>query len=136
MDHQLMNQMQQYPASASALWALDSGRTLRLPAVAGARRVKLIEGRLWLTADGSLRRPGEDVWLSAGDEFELSPSVGWVAEASPQARFLVLVPPQTGGARGGAGDVMRSFSAGAGRRVSVWLSSASSAPSSSQMRSA
>jgi hypothetical protein len=128
MDHQLMNQMQQYPASASALWELEAGRTLRLPAVVGARRVKLIEGRLWLTADGSLRSPGEDVWLSAGDEFELTPSVGWLAEASPQARFLVLVPPQAGGARGGVGNVLRSFSAGAGRRVSVCLSSSSASP--------
>jgi len=116
-----MNQMQQYQASASAFWELDTGRTLRLPASRGARRVRVIEGRLWLTADASRQVPAEDIWLSPGDEFELTPSVGWLAEAAPQARFLVLLPPQATTGGGSLGAVFRSFSAGAGRRVSVWL---------------
>lgn len=123
MEHQLMSQMQQ--SSASAAWQLEAGRTLRLPSSALPRRVRVTHGRLWLTIDARKNGAAEDVWLCAGDEFELAPGSSWLAEAWGCVGFLVLLPPQSSGV-GSVGAVLRSFSAGAGKKVSIWLAPPSS----------
>jgi Protein of unknown function (DUF2917) len=124
MEQQLMSQMQQ--SSASAAWQLEAGRTLRLPTSALPRRVRVTHGRLWLTVD-SRKGDGvtEDIWLCAGDEYELAPGSSWLAEAWGCVGFLVLLPPQSAGV-GSVGAVLRSFSAGAGKKVSIWLAPPSS----------
>jgi hypothetical protein len=125
MDHQLMSEMQQ--SSASAAWQLEGGRTLRLPSSPLPRRVRVTHGRLWLTVDARKNGTAEDVWLCAGDEVELAAGSSWLAEAWGCVGFLVLLPPQSA-AGPSVGSVLRSFSAGAGRKVSVWLASPSSSP--------
>ncbi|HEU4457882.1 MAG TPA: DUF2917 domain-containing protein [Methylibium sp.] len=72
-----------------ARWFLPQGRALTLPGVSLPRRLRLVEGRLWLTEEG--RR--EDHWLEAGDSLRLEPGRSVLAEGWPTASFEVLEEP-------------------------------------------
>ncbi|MCH7343083.1 DUF2917 domain-containing protein [Pelomonas sp. CA6] len=79
-----------------ASWALESGEVLRLPIGPGPRRLRVLEGRIWATPQGS-RKAGSvtpDWWLDAGQTLDLPSGAELVIEAWPQARFELLVPPQ------------------------------------------
>lgn len=93
MNTQLMTREQQSTAS-SALWALGAGEALRLSIGPGEREVHVAEGRLWLTREGSLESPPEDIWLEAGDSIALESGSQWVAEGWGATRFQLLVPPR------------------------------------------
>ena len=115
MNKQLMTREQQSTAS-SALWALGAGEALRLSIGPGEREVQVAEGRLWLTRDGSLQSPPEDIWLEAGDSIALESGSHWVAEGWGETRFQLLVPPRA------CADAKRLLSASSARqRVSPSL---------------
>ena len=80
--------------SDAALWRLPRGRSMRLSVGPGERRLRVHTGRLWLTAQGDLDRPAEDVWLAAGEDVRLPSGTSIVAEGWPQASFELVVPPQ------------------------------------------
>ncbi len=80
------------------LFALFSGqaRRLRLPQ---AHQLRLRSGRLWLTLDGRLGAPAEDVLLQAGEAWTVPGQRGVVLEALPspgeaEARFDLLLSPE------------------------------------------
>jgi hypothetical protein len=93
MNTQLMTREQQSTAS-SALWSVGAGEALRLSIGPGEREVHVAEGRLWLTREGSLESPPEDIWLEAGDSIALESGSQWVAEGWGATRFQLLVPPR------------------------------------------
>lgn len=74
-------------------WRLSQGEALKLPIGPGARELKVLEGRVWLTRDGRMNRPALDVWLEAGDSIAVPSGAELVLEAWPHARFQLLVPP-------------------------------------------
>lgn len=80
--------------SDSGLWQLRQGESMRLEIGPGVRRLRLRDGRLWLTGQGATDAPPEDVWLRPGDDVVLQPGAQVVAEGWPQASFELLVPPQ------------------------------------------
>lgn len=75
-------------------WRLSQGEALKLPIGPGARELKVLEGRVWLTRDGRMNRPALDVWLEAGDSIAVPSGAELVLEGWPQARFQLLVPPR------------------------------------------
>jgi len=79
--------------SESALWRLENGRAMRLPTQTAPRRLRVRDGRLWLTTLGRPDEMAADVWLGPGDEMSLPDGERWVAEAWPQASFEILVTP-------------------------------------------
>lgn len=85
---------------AAAEFCLGAGQT-QATRLARAARVKVSHGRVWLT----LEQGGGDIWLHAGQEFELPGGGLAVFEAAGAcARFQVQPPPEAGVAR-----VMRWF---------------------------
>jgi len=96
----LMTQTQQ---SSEDLWHLGAGEVLRLPVVREDRVLSVVEGRLWLTVEGSDDFPPEDIWLEPGQTVQLGHVRRLVAEASPRASFRVSVPPQQAGGGGFSG---------------------------------
>lgn len=84
-----MNNQQQ--SSARSIWAQDLVRgaavTLR---AASARRLRVIEGKLWLTLTSPVA--SSDEWLADGEVFDLSAGQTAVIEAWPCARYEVLAP--------------------------------------------
>ncbi len=79
------------------LFALASGQARRLR-LAQAHRLQLQSGRLWLTVDGRLGCPSEDVLLQPGETWTLPQGRGVVLEALPTqgagaARFDLLLCP-------------------------------------------
>lgn len=91
MTHATMTNSQQ---SGSADWTLPVGVALRLDIGPGARELRVTEGRLWLTREGSAAEPAEDLWLCAGDTLALDSGSEWVIEGWGDARFQLLVPPR------------------------------------------
>lgn len=91
MNAQLMISDQQ---SDSGMWRLGKGQSLQLDIGPGMRRLRVREGRLWLTGAGALDAPPEDVWLVPGDDVMLPSGARLVAEGWPQASFELIVPPQ------------------------------------------
>jgi len=87
-----MNKSQQ--SSVNAPWAQDltRGVAVTLPAASGARRLRVIEGKLWLTLTSPVA--SSDEWLARDDEFDLSAGQTAVIEAWPCARFEMLAPLQ------------------------------------------
>lgn len=79
---------------SSALWTLRAGEALSLEIGPGEREVHVAAGRLWLTSEGSLQSPPEDIWLEAGESIALASGSHWVAEGWGDTRFQLLVPPR------------------------------------------
>lgn len=95
MTHATMTNSQQ---SSSAEWTLPVGEALRLDIGPGARELRVTQGRLWLTREGSADAPAEDLWLSPGDTLALDSGSEWVIEGwghdGNETRFQLLVPPR------------------------------------------
>ena len=89
-----MNKSQQSVASLTWMQELQRGAAITLPAAPRARRLRVVEGKLWLTltnpADSS--QLSNDEWLSRDDVFDLSAGESAVIESWPNARFEVLAP--------------------------------------------
>ena len=96
--HVLMNSAQEssHPAKAAvgADWALPHGQARRLGIGPGPRCLRVMDGQVWLTAQGALDRPAEDHWLRAGEQLWLPAGSEVVVEGHGQASFQLLVPPQ------------------------------------------
>jgi len=82
-----------HPAYAGTAWELGQGQALSLPIGPGARELRVLEGRVWLTRGGRADRPAQDVWLAAGEAIILGSGEQVVLESWPSARFQLLVPP-------------------------------------------
>jgi hypothetical protein len=80
--------------SESTVWRLGPGQSMQLEIGPGRRHLRVCEGRLWLTAQGTPEEPAEDVWLVPGDDVVLGSGARLVAEGWPQASFELIVPPQ------------------------------------------
>lgn len=91
MSKSLMIHAQQ---SNDSVWRLGKGQAMQLAIGPGVRRLRLREGRLWLTESGGAERAAEDIWLAPGDAVELASGTRVVAEGWPQASFELIVPPQ------------------------------------------
>jgi hypothetical protein len=90
-----MNMNESFAHATTALWQVAQGQALTLPAARTARWLRLREGRLWVTANGSPDAPPpEDVWLTAGDSLRLPPGAAVLAEGWPAASFEVLEEPR------------------------------------------
>ena len=87
-----MNKSQQ--SSLSAPWAQDLARgvAVTLPAASNARRLRVIQGKLWLTLTSPVA--SSDEWLATDEVFDLTPGQTAVIEAWPCARFEMLAPLQ------------------------------------------
>jgi Protein of unknown function (DUF2917) len=97
MNHTIaMSQTQQ---SGVDLWHLNPGVALRLPLRGDERVLSVVEGRLWVTVEGSQDRPPEDIWLEPGQDLQLHGVGSFVAEASPSASFRLSVPPANAASR-------------------------------------
>ncbi|WP_162255190.1 DUF2917 domain-containing protein [Rhizobacter sp. Root1221] len=90
MSVQLMSKSQQ----RDALWTLAPGQATRLTVGPGPRQLRVVDGWLWLTTEGTRDLPAEDVWLLPGEPMELPAGSEWVVEARTSGRFQLLVPPQ------------------------------------------
>ena len=88
MSGQLMTVKQQ----RDALWTLAQGQAMRITVGPGPRQLRVIEGQLWLTTEGSRDVPAEDIWLQPGEPMELPAGSEWVVEARASGRFQLLVP--------------------------------------------
>lgn len=78
-----------------ALWRLPRGAVLALPKADVPRRLRLVEGRLWLTEDArSDQEPSEDRWLEPGQSLRLEPGRRVLAEGWPMASFELLEEPR------------------------------------------
>ncbi len=97
MSQALMNHTQESAAATSALaaaaWTLEPGEALRMPIGPGLRELHVLQGRLWITRQGKLNAPAEDVWLGAGERVTLPSGSEWVIEGWGDTRFQLLVPP-------------------------------------------
>jgi Protein of unknown function (DUF2917) len=83
--------MQKVNESPSPMWTLATGRTLRRSAPQ-ARLLRVAHGQLWVTRDGSLRAPAEDLMLQAGDSLALACGEAIVLEALGDSGFEWLEP--------------------------------------------
>ncbi len=93
MNDALMRHPQHNATFPTAAWELPQGQALRLTVGPGPRNLQVLQGRLWLTRQGTAGAAAEDIWLQSGDEMALESGSEWVAEGWPQARFHLLVPP-------------------------------------------
>ena len=80
--------------SGATLWHLGTGQSMRLAIGPGRRHLRVREGRLWLTGEGSDDAAAEDVWLGPGEDVVLPEGAQVVAEGWPKASFELIVPPQ------------------------------------------
>ncbi len=94
MKYSVMTNTQQTTKLPASWWALARGETLRLTGAPGSRCLQVLEGRVWITADGTKHAPSTDIWLQAGDELVMPAFSRWVIEADSAARFQLLVPPR------------------------------------------
>lgn len=85
-----MNNSQQ--SLVSVPWAQDlaCGVAVTLPAASSARRLRVIQGKLWLTLTSPLA--SSDEWLATDEVFDLTAGQTAVVEAWPSARFEMLTP--------------------------------------------
>ena len=85
-----MSRSQQSSAGSTWVQQLARGTAVTLPAASGVRRLRVIEGRLWLTLTSPV--VSSDQWLARDDIFDLSAGQTAVVEAWPSARFEMLAP--------------------------------------------
>lgn len=86
MGASLMMDTQAFPGTAR----LDAHSARRVPAARHARWLHVLQGDVWLTTDGHGERPGEDVWLSAGESWLLDRGASVVLQGEPAARFQLV----------------------------------------------
>ena len=81
-------------SAISSAWTQDvaCGAAVTLPAISGARRLRVIEGKLWLTLTSPVA--SSDEWLARDEVFDLPAGESAVIEAWPCARFEMLAPLQ------------------------------------------
>lgn len=79
-------------SAVRSAWAQDlaHGEAVTLPATSRARRLRVIEGKLWVTLTSPVA--SSDEWLARNEEFELPAGESAVIEAWPNARFEMLAP--------------------------------------------
>jgi hypothetical protein len=77
--------------STPPAWVLAAGRARRIPAHGQPTCLRVVSGRLWLTADPP--GAGGDHWLGAGERWPLPPGVSAVVEGWPEAAFELLLAP-------------------------------------------
>ncbi|MBK9523130.1 MAG: DUF2917 domain-containing protein [Rhodocyclaceae bacterium] len=79
-------------STVRSAWAQDlvHGAAVTLPAASSARRLRVIEGKLWVTLTSPVA--SSDEWLARNEEFELPAGESAVIEAWPHARFEMLAP--------------------------------------------
>lgn len=92
--NQLMSGAQLAAGRATALWALGMGQAERLRVGPQGQILRVVEGWLWLTADGTFGAPAEDIWLAPGEDYPLPAGSRWVVEARHAGRFQLLLPRQ------------------------------------------
>ena len=90
---------------------------MTVPIGPGPRVLQVVDGRLWLTAPGTVDEPSTDFWLVAGESLELPEGVSVVMEAWSDTRFELLVPPKACRPRANIGQVLTRVLAGLGRHV-------------------
>lgn len=120
MKPELMTQAQE-STPAGALWTVEDGVAMRLDVGPGARELHVTAGRLWLTREGTARRPAEDLWLASGETLALEHGSEWVVEAWGTAHFQLMVPPAAC-----ASQRQRLSARSVAPRVSSWLQPAAS----------
>lgn len=79
---------------SAAQWPLPRGRTLRHVAT-GARLLRVAQGRLWITTDGSLQAPAVDCVLDRGQQMALARGEAVVIEAFEDSAIEWLEPGPT-----------------------------------------
>lgn len=77
--------------SIAARWQLASGQTLRR-VTRQPHLLRVAQGQLWVTRDGSLQAPAEDVLLNPGDSLALQGGEAVVLEAWGDSAFEWLEP--------------------------------------------
>ena len=85
-----MNKVQQSKVGSPWAQELARGAAVTLAATSSARRIRVVEGKLWLTLTSPVA--SSDEWLARDDVFDLSAGQTAVIEAWPNARFEVLAP--------------------------------------------
>ena len=90
MNSTLMHKAQ---GSAASIWSLPTRASRTMRVGPGPRVLRVCEGRLWLTTEGTATEAATDLWLEPGDEVELAAGLEIVMEAWPAARYQLLVPP-------------------------------------------
>lgn len=85
-----MNKSQQLAVKSAWVQDLVRGAAVTLPAASNARRLRVIEGRLWLTLTSPVA--SSDQWIARDEVFDLSAGESAVIEAWPCARFEMLTP--------------------------------------------
>ncbi len=76
---------------------LMPGRAATIDAAARPRLLRVLGGRVWLTAVRSNPDdPAQDLWLQAGQQQVLPAGVAWVVEGWPQAQLSLQALPASG----------------------------------------
>lgn len=94
-------------SSASEL-VLPQGSAQRLIVERNARRVRVTEGRLWLTSSAlTADEKPADFWLKAGDSLTLDVGQEVVVEGWPSARFELLPAEAVSASQHGVSSLAR-----------------------------
>jgi hypothetical protein len=94
MNSTLMHKAQR---SGTSIWSLPTRASRKMRVGPGPRVLRVCDGRLWLTTEGTPTEAATDLWLEPGDEVELAAGLEIVMEAWPAARYQLLVPPSACG---------------------------------------
>jgi hypothetical protein len=69
------------------------GRAFTLPAAPAARRLRVVEGRAWVTQTvGRGAPPPADLWLAPGAVLDLPAGSAWVLQAEGELRLRLCEP--------------------------------------------
>jgi hypothetical protein len=79
--------------STAALWNVSQGTARSLAIGPGARELRVTQGSLWLTGQGTAQQPAQDLWLEKGQSISLASGSRIVLEGYAEAQFQLLVPP-------------------------------------------
>jgi hypothetical protein len=93
-----INPMRETQQSLSSVWRLAACRSMRIVARPQGRRLRVLQGAVWLTLDATLQMPSTDVWLVPGDEWVVPAGARAVLEGWPQASVEVtdVAPARSG----------------------------------------
>lgn len=109
-----INPMRHSHQSSQSIHRLDPGCALRIEAIDGVRRLRVLRGAVWITATGRVDTPSGDIWLMPGDEWVLPAGVDALLEGWPKASVEEVAVPY---------PLRRSLMAGSVR--SLWSAVAS-----------
>lgn len=79
--------------STAALWSVSQGTARSLEIGPGARELRVTQGSVWLTGQGTSHEPAQDLWLKEGQSISLASGSRIVLEGYAGAQFQLLVPP-------------------------------------------